>query len=99
MYWAWYNISSYGYLCEEESCKSLAAEFAHAQKDEPLFEEWAQSNGDMIADYIIDEFESHYIIVSDKYGNFRKALENSERYDEVYNTPAQPYSVYKISDN
>lgn len=98
LYWAWQHISQNGYVCHEELCEELNREFGKVIKDDTLSEDWIYIHGNNIADYVIENFNSHYIIVSDEFNNLKTILENSERYDEVYNTPMQPFSVYRIKD-
>jgi hypothetical protein len=94
IYWLWNNISK-GYVCEVEKCPEIEQEINKQLRNRDALFEWLQKEGESIADVIINDFKSHYIISSTDYSQLNNVLNSSKRFERVLNSQDQ-YYIYKI---
>lgn len=96
LYWLWANISA-GYVCEVEKCPEIEKDSNAKIRDKTEYSNWTKSNGNKIADVIINDFQSHYIVTSSSYNVLNFTLNNSKRFERVVNSNDK-YFVYKVLD-
>jgi hypothetical protein len=88
---------SKGYACEYNNCQEVEKLNYKNLRDKNRILSWTQEKGDIIADIIINDFKSHYIVSSINYVNFNNVLNNSNRFEKVLNSNNK-YFIYKIID-
>lgn len=96
IYWLWKNISM-GYVCDREKCVEQQKEIiiVSNKNNIELQKEWYRKNGDKIADTIVNDFKSHYIVTSKNYSLLNNILNNNSSFERVLNSNNQ-YYIYKI---
>lgn len=97
LYWLWQNIAN-GYVCEVEKCPEIEKESNTKIKSKKDYKAWTESNGEKIADTIINDFQSHYIVTASNYNILNFTLNNSKRFEKVVSSNDK-YFVYKILES
>lgn len=96
LYWAWWNISTNGYLCEKEQCEDKKVQrnsYLNGGKEAV----WYNEEGNLIADYIKNNLNSRYVLTSKSFQNLNDVLENNENFEKVFtDTKYSEYYIYKI---
>ncbi len=97
LYWAWSNISSRGYLCLHQSCDLVQAQQRYYLRNEKLKKIWYEKEGDTVANYIVNNFKSHYVVTSKNFTALNDLMNNSERFERVYaDNGYGEFFIYKI---
>jgi hypothetical protein len=94
LYWLWSNIK-YGYLCEEEKCPEINQKYITENRNKKVISPWIIKDGDNIANSIITDFKSHYIVSSSDYFQLNNILNNNKHFKMVLNSHNQ-YYIYKV---
>lgn len=94
LYWLWQNIAK-GYVCEKESCPDVESESTIKIRNKKEYVAWTRDNGNKIADIIINDFQSHYIVSSTEYAELNFTLNNNKRFKRVVNSNNK-YFVYRV---
>ena len=94
IYWLWQNISK-GYVCETEKCPEKDLERDRSFRKRDLFLKWSKNEGDKIANTIINDFKSHYVVSSKEFGYLNNVLDNNKNFKKVVNSKDQ-YFIYRI---
>jgi hypothetical protein len=94
LYWLWQNIGK-GYVCENEKCPEIEQRDTQEMRDKEEILPWIKEKGNNIADIVISDFKSHYIVSSRDYVQLNNVLNNSKRFEKVLNNKDQ-YFIYKI---
>ncbi len=88
------NISK-GYLCESEKCIEKENERDLVFRKRSLLGKWITDEGNRIAEVVVNDFESHYIISSRDYPYLNAILDNNKNFKRVVNSKDQ-YYLYQI---
>ena len=98
LYWKWWNITQYGYMCDQEICDQLNEKQQFYLRKDDRKETWYSQQGELIANAIKNEFKSRFIVTSKQMVRFNALMDNNSRFekvytDEIYNT----YLVYRVN--
>jgi hypothetical protein len=96
IYWLWSNVGN-GYVCEKEKCPELDTEQNSSFRTKDLFSKWTKEEGDKIAETIVNDFKSHYIVSSNNYSYLNSVLNNNNHFRKILNSN-NSYFIYKILD-
>ena len=94
LYWLLVNVGN-GYVCETEKCPDQVALRNKSFNRKDLFRKWTKEEGDKIANVVMTDFKSNYIVSSNDYGYLNNVLDNNKHFQKVVNSNNQ-YFVYKI---
>ncbi len=100
LYWSWRNISEKGYVCVKENCDDLeqAQGIMKASLNVDKRKAWYNVEGNIVADYITDKFNSHFIVTSREFSRFNDLMDNSNRFERVFTDNIyKTFFVYKIN--
>lgn len=87
LYWKMVHMSSDGYVCDQESCPSLAEAARLAVRQGPASQEWAKAEGDRMADVLVHEMHASYVVSSTDYRFFNYILSNNKHFKlELYDS-------------
>lgn len=97
LYWKWASISSTGYLCDTSSCPQLEQIATQVRHNKKLQPKWYKIQGDEIAQSILNDFQSQYI-VSTEGAPMNDVMDNNPHFTRVYGDGGDKrYFVYKVS--
>lgn len=97
LYWKWWNISSYGYVCNQEDCSNLSALQRQMLRNDERKKKWFDEMGNAVADEIVQSFHSHYIITSVAFKNLNDLMDNNPRFKKVFtDTAYNEFFVYRV---
>lgn len=94
IYFLWFHIGG-GYVCEVEICEDKVNAIKNAFDDEKTKAIWAKEEGDKIADALLNDFKSSYIVTSREYETLTEILKQNERF-ELLTSPYGYYFLYKV---
>ncbi|MDP1728723.1 MAG: hypothetical protein Q8L27_00785, partial [archaeon] len=94
LYWLWQNIAK-GYVCETEKCPEIEQRDVKEMRNREKALPWIKEKGNNIADVVINDFKSHYIVSSRDYVQLNNVLNNSKRFEKVLDSRGQ-YFIYKV---
>ena len=90
-----HNIGN-GYVCEEEKCLSLDNQYTKDILKRETALKWVKEKGEDIANVILNDFKSKYIVTSKDYPQLNIILNNNTRFTKIIDSDNN-YFVYKIS--
>ncbi|MGA3193331.1 MAG: hypothetical protein ABSD73_12665, partial [Candidatus Bathyarchaeia archaeon] len=96
-YWTWEHIAINGYVCSRETCPDKADEESKAFSGATTTAKWAKTEGNNIADALLNVLHSRYMVTSKDYFVLNYILDHDqdrfvkELYDGRYG-----YSVYSV---
>jgi hypothetical protein len=97
LYWTWWNISNFGYVCLQEQCDNIQAQQNYFFRNSERKKLWYKDEGNKIADIIKNDFKSRYIITAPTLKNMNDVLDNNDRFEKVYSDSIyKEYSIYRI---
>lgn len=97
LYWAWWNISNNGYVCAEESCNEIKKEQQYYLRNEERKKGWHKKEGDKIADYIKNNFQSRFVLTSKSFANLNEIMDNNDRFEKVFTDNVyNEFYIYEI---
>ena len=94
LYWLWQNLSR-GYVCGNEKCLEIEQKDSKEMRNKETVLPWIKEKGNNIADVVINDFKSHYIVSSNEYVRLNNVLNNSKRFEKVLTSHNQ-YYIYKV---
>ncbi len=94
LYFKWSHIEE-GYFCAKESCPEVVEELAGVTRRSSLHAAWYQKQGNLLADSILSDFHSSYIMTSNGMMNLNLILDNNNRFNKVLSTVGG-YYIYHI---
>jgi len=94
LYWRWSHISNDGYLCDSELCP-ISNKFNKLSESRKLTNGWYEKQGNLIANSILNNFESKYVITSSNYKNLISLMDHSSRFGKQLETN-NGYYIYKV---
>lgn len=97
LYWVWRNISESGYICAEEHCDKIKKEQRHYLRNEERKKEWYKKEGNRIADYIQNNFQSRFVLTSKSFANLNEVMDNNDRFEKVFTDNVyNKFYIYEI---
>ncbi len=96
LYWLWWNISTRGYVCEEEKCPEKDKERALIAKKESEIKNWYKKEGDLAAEILLKDLKTSYVVTSRNHPFLNGLLTESDRFEKVFGDWTN-YSVYKVN--
>jgi len=97
LYWLQTHISQNGYVCNTQTCDGLqkaeVTAFSHASTSLT----WAQVQGDKIAQSLVHDFQSQYVVTSKDYKIFDYVMDHNKHFKQVFYDPQFEYSIYKVT--
>lgn len=97
LYWKWHHIGYDGYVCKESSCPKIKELSDLSNRKSSYKDTWNKDMGEEIANTIINDFKSHYIVSSRTNPSLNNVLNNSSRFKQVVSSNNDVY-LYKILD-
>lgn len=97
LYFKWKSINDNGYVCAEDGCPSKLSQ-SKLMNNKKLKDKWYALEGEEVADTIIHDFNSHYVVVS-KLANkdLVDLMDHSDRFTKELETESQ-YLIYGVLD-
>lgn len=95
LYWLWTNISTRGFVCSRETCADLEAQAAFALTHPEDSGRWYREQGDAVAETLLTEFTSRYVVSSYEFVAMNALLDTSKRFKKVYGGN-RTYYVYEV---
>ncbi len=95
-YWLWVHIAENGYVCAEQKCPDINAKAIAAYSRGGDADAWAKSEGDKIADTLLDTFHSKYIVTAQEYLAFNFVMDHSDRFKRGLYDQAFGLSIYEV---
>lgn len=97
LYWTWWNISNLGYFCPREKCDEMENVKNNLSNSDEGRNGWRKKQGELIADSLGESFHSRFILTSVEYKNMNDVLENSDKFEKVYEDKIYNYFlIYKL---
>ena len=96
LYWKWSHISSDGYVCSIQDCPEIKNEMQTALRKKSSENKWYETEGGDIANSIIKDFQSHYIISSSQFKALNNILDNNRRFVKVFDSQTGVF-IYRVN--
>ena len=93
LYWLWANLSK-GYVCDTENCPKID-QIEQKEMRNKKNKVWLKEKGENIANAVINDFKSHYIVSTGDYTRLNLVLDSSKRFEKVF-TSSNQFFVYKV---
>ena len=85
LYWIWWHIGTDGYICDTDICDAQESAQRSALHNTPANQKkWYVEQGNAIADALLGDFHSSYLVSSSDYTSLEYVLDNSPRFKRVY---------------
>ncbi len=95
LYWLWWHIGTDGYVCDTEICDAQQTAKVKALKgSQTEKKQWYVDQGNAIADVLLSDFHSRYLISTSDYSSLEYALDNSRRFERVLTDNAK--YIYEV---
>lgn len=98
IYWLAAHISGQGYVCDQEKCPQKQVDQLKAFGDRTgiASEKWAKSEGEKIADVLLNDFQASYVVTSREYLPLNFVMDHSKRFTKKIYNAEFGFSVYAI---
>ncbi|MDQ1284254.1 MAG: hypothetical protein QG620_602 [Patescibacteria group bacterium] len=97
MYWNWWHISNDGYVCVQEKCDEINSQKQYSLKNDDRKKVWYEKQGDQVADTIVNDFKSDYIVTSAELKQFNDLMSNNNRFEKVFTDSLyNQYFIYRV---
>lgn len=96
LYWKWSHISGDGFVCAEEKCDKKIQERKSALRTEDAKKSWFKNEGDRVADTLIKDFQTHYIVTSKDYISINELMNQSSRFEKTFNDKDNMF-IYQVN--
>jgi glycosyltransferase involved in cell wall biosynthesis len=96
-YWGQDHIARNGFVCEEESCPIKEQAQRLAFRQEKTAKVWYAAEGSAVAEYLLHQLKSPYIVSSRGYVRLNSLLDNSDRFKKVFESRESPYFIYQVN--
>lgn len=99
LYWKSVHIANDGYVCADQSCPQLSSQERVAFRQATSTKLWAKTEGDKIAQSLLEDFHASYVVTSKDYRTFGYILSNNPHFKlELYDEQSGflLFSVHKI---
>jgi hypothetical protein len=90
----WQNIGK-GYVCESETCPEIEKQDNKEMRNMKNVFFWIEKKGNSIANVLINDFHSNYIVSSKENVQLNNVLNNSKRFERVVNSENN-YFLYRV---
>lgn len=95
LYWKWSHISSDGFVCLEEKCEEKEKDKKEALKNDETKKKWFKEEGDNIANVLMTDFKTHYVVISKEFPSLKDLMDNNSHFKQVLNDKDTLF-IYKI---
>lgn len=84
LYWKWSHISDEGFVCITEICDEKTKLKKVALKNLQTKKVWYDNEGVKVADVLVNDFRTHYIITSKNFSAINELMDNNSRFKKVF---------------
>lgn len=94
-YWKWVNLSERGVICSQDLCpiEMKKRDMAKAQENKA----WLVETGEQAVAVLQNDFQTDTVITSGDFVYFNEILEESGKFEKVYETPVSGmYRIYQV---
>lgn len=96
LYWIWNSIGS-GFYCETSDCSEIIKQRNKEIAKEESKKKWHEKQGELIADAVLNNFETDIIVTSLRTKDLLAVMDNSDRFEKkFFDDKNSAYAIYQI---